>query len=312
MVHDPNRPVDLHAHTSFSDGVYRPSELLSYASERGVAALSITDHDTVAAYANSEIFDYADSVGIELIGGVEISAESGRNLGVHVLGLCIDTAEPRLLSVLAGLRENRKEYTTAVVQKIIDQGWQFNLDELEAGQTYTKAHIAGAVVTDSKNQGRLQREFGTMPTRGQYIERYMNRGQLCYVERKMPSTNTAIAAIHDAGGLAFLAHPVAYVYEQGLEPDQIVSDAKKEGFDGIEAIYYYYHKSGGDQEIDKVDLFSGLAKEQGMLITGGSDFHAASSYVGNFMDIGFRDKANFPDVTLLRSIQSAAELRTQI
>jgi hypothetical protein len=301
-------PVDLHTHTTYSDGELTPTELIDYASQRGVVAISITDHDTVSAYAEPSLFDHANSQGVEIVPGVEVSTGIG-DQRYHVLGLCIDPAEPELTHWLKGLRDSRDEHLKSVVDLLLSHDWSVDRFVTQAGQAFTQAHIAQAVVGDANNRSRLETEFGDVPNQGQFIERYMVPGGEFFVPRTKPTPSEAVDTIHKAGGLAFLAHPVAYRYEQGLSYEDIATELHSSGYDGIEAIYYYFHKSGGDREIDEIDDFTEIALDQELLVSGGSDYHGASLPIGNYMDVGYREKRVYPTLALLRSIQRAAEER---
>ena len=310
MSENLNAPVDLHSHTAYSDGELTPIELLDYASDRGVAVIAITDHDTVDAYFETDLLGHAESRNIELVPGVEVSTSTeGRRY--HVIGLCINIATPELITWLNGLQSSREAYAFEVIEMLNNRGWDINPDVLETGQIHTKANVANAVVKNGQNHTRLLREFGYIPNRGEFIEAYMNPGQDCYVERDLPTHQEAIEVIHGASGLAFLAHPVAYMFEQGMDAKLISDELNRSDFDGLEAIYYYYNKSGGDQEIDEISLFTGLAKSHNLLISGGSDFHGTSPLVGNYMDLGYEDKTVFPTLGLLRAIQQAARINRQ-
>lgn len=304
-------PVDLHTHTTYSDGELTPNQLIDYAAERGIAAISITDHDTVAAYTEPDLYDYAENAGLEIVAGVEISTADNKNR-FHVLGLCINAGDPQLLDWLESLQDSRRRYTADVISALEAQGWQVSHDLLLEEYVHTKAHVAEAVVRDAANSEKLQSIFGDVPTRGQFIETYMNPGQTCFVPRQSPTPDEAIQNIHAAGGLAFLAHPVAYKYEQEMTDSEIVRVLRRSDYDGIEAMYYYYHKSNGDVEIDEVANFMQIARRQKLIVSGGSDFHGASPIVGNYMDIGYGEKAAYPTVETLRSIQRAAEARRAV
>lgn len=293
--------IDLHTHTTHSDGELTPPELLAYAAEKKLAAIAITDHDTVSAYTD-ELFTDAKKKEIDLIPGVEISAIDEDNYRFHVLGLFINPASEDLKTALSELNKSRETYTQRVVEKLTEHGWHVAL-QVEEGQTVTKAHIADAVIADPANIEKLVRRFGYPPNRGEFIEAIMNAGQECYVVRKTAHPKEALEMIREAGGLGFIAHPVAMLYEQDIPLPELTEKIKAFGFDGIEAIYYYYNNSDGDREIDAIDTFTKLADTLGLPVVGGSDFHGISKKIGAFTDLGLAGKRIIPTRHLLEILK---------
>lgn len=292
ILNDPMRLTvyDFHSHTDFSDGKLSPTQLIDRAVANGVSVLSIADHDTVMAYSDKNIFGYAKSKGIHLIPGIEISTVDSSGTKVHILGIGVD-AENRLITEWSdGVKLSRTNYARSTIELLEKDGWvPANKHLLYDANLITKAHIADIFISNTDNHVRFNNRFGIKLTRGSFIEMLMNKSGVAYVKKEETiSPGGAIRLIHKAGGLAIMAHPVSLVYEQGKSIGDIKKFILRHEFDGLESIYYYYHKSGGDVLVDMVDEFVALANDLGLLITMGSDFHGADSSLGNFVDIGMK------------------------
>lgn len=296
--------VDLHTHTSHSDGVLSPVQLIQRAAEHHVTALAITDHDSVDAYLEPTTYEAAEQYGVELVPGIELSTVDEDNCKIHVLGLFIDPHDSGIDDVITRQQLSRHQYAADVSQLLQADGWNIDVDSLLSDKALTKAHIADSVILDSSNTDRLAKEFGDFPTRGKFIETLMNEGGPYFVERHSISPGEAIDVIHAAGGLAILAHPVANTHE-GTTYERVVNLLNVYDFDGLEAIYYYFSKSQGDRKIDEIDKYVGLAKELGLLVTGGSDFHGASPTLGNFVEVGFEGEEQAPGKDVLNVLKTA-------
>lgn len=300
--------IDLHTHTSFSDGELLPAELFARAKANNVGTISITDHDTVAPYDNPETFIAAEEAGLELIPGVEISTTDHAGRRFHVLGLHVDTNNTELRPWLDGLAASRKEYAEQVSRQFITAGWSVDVSEFAPLAIVSKAHIAGTIIEDPANRDKLVREFGSVPSRGLFIEATMNQGKPFYLPRKEgPLPKTAVEKIHAAGGVAVLAHPVSCLYEQDMSMDDIEDCVVNAGIDGLEAIYYYFSKSMGDRKVNRVKQFISLSQKLGALVTGGSDFHGDTVLLGRFTDLGMPDEAVVPSEQNKADLAEAAK-----
>lgn len=282
--------VDLHTHTTFSDGSLSPVEMIERAQRHGVGVLSITDHDTVAAYEQpyegKTLVEYARERGIELVPGVEVSA-SFEGGGVHILGLFIQPDSGVLKELLRRQQGFRKTYAKEVIAKLQSGGWQFEAsEELAQGDSVTKAHIAGAIVSCEANKQQLLSVFGEVPTRGAFIEAMMNEGFAYFVEKQALLPDEVIDAIHRSGGLAVLAHPVAYLYE-GMTKEAVISLLSSYKFDGIEAFYYYHDQTNWGIKIDAIDQLMSLARDKELAVSMGSDYHGPSPHHGAQVEVGF-------------------------
>jgi predicted metal-dependent phosphoesterase TrpH len=242
--------IDMHTHSTFSDGVRTPSALVEMAKSKGLAGLALTDHDSVDGYPELEAA--ARTAGLQVMTGVELSCEyNGRDL--HVLGYGVDPGSAKLQSLLREFRDSREKRGMRIVEKLAEQGVRIEMTRVmaKAGNgALGRPHIAEALV-----------EAGHVPDHAQAFARYIGEGCPAYVEKYKMQPSQAVASIHAAGGLAFVAHPGYYMddYDAFLR-------LFDEGFDGVE-VYHPYH-------IPPVTTrLLGLARERGLLISGGSDFH---------------------------------------
>lgn len=272
--------IDMHIHTNCSDGENSAYEVIDMALRNGVKRISITDHDTVLAY-NSDVFKYAKDRGIELITGVEISTKYN-NKTLHVLGYNIDINNKRLLNELEMIRNQRHIYLRDVAKKFQDMGYIVSVSKLDKIDAVTKAHIANDIISNKDNYKLLMDSFGCIPDMALFIESMMNNGCPCYVKKKSISPMEAAKLIRDASGEVFLAHPVAYKYEDGMDDMEILKIAKEMDADGIEANYIYIDKY--NNIIDERCHYQELARKNGFKISTGSDFHKKD---GLHMEIGF-------------------------
>lgn len=272
--------IDLHIHTTMSDGAYTPKEVIDEAYKNGVQIISITDHDTVEAY-NQDLIDYAKSKNITLINGVEISTKS-KKVGIHILGYNFNIKNEEFQNALRKIRNIRHDYLHEVADKLSELGYVLNVDELDKIDAVTKAHIALDVVNNEKNKELLMKTFNHIPNKGEFIETIMNEGCPAYVIKRTVSPKEAAEIIRKANGKVVLAHPVAYVHEDGLTDKEILEIVEDIKPDGIEANYLYVNYS--DNVIDETKKWNKFASDNNFFVTIGSDFH---NKVGNRPCIGF-------------------------
>lgn len=246
--------IDLHTHSFCSDGSMTPTELVRHASERGVCAIALTDHDTVSGINEATIA--SKEYGVELVPGVEISSESLSQ--VHVLGLFIDTKSSALLDLFKAQQEERVVSNRKYLELLAEHGFPITEEEVKKVAPHGgvgRAHYA-----------KIMMDHGWVSSVSEAFDKYLGVGMSCYVKRMVVSPEEAIDCIHRAGGLAFFAHP----YQTKLGYDGIFNLAKhlKEcGLDGIEGYYSEY-----TPEMHKT--FMSMAEDLSLLVSGGSDYHA--------------------------------------
>ncbi|MDH4037136.1 MAG: PHP domain-containing protein [Candidatus Krumholzibacteria bacterium] len=270
--------IDLHTHSNNSDGVHAPSALIDLAKWKGISAISLCDHDSLEGYPELEAA--ARREGIEVLTGVELSCEHiGHDL--HVLGYGVDRTSPPLQALLHDFRAARQRRGEQIVEKLAGQGIRIDIEKVmakAAGGALGRPHIAAALV-----------EAGLVPDFPQAFARYIGEGCPAYVEKYKMLPDEAVAAIHAAGGLAFVAHPGYY-----LEDEDAFRTMLQRGFDGVE-VYHPYHQPA------VIKRLLGIASDYNLLISGGSDFHGFAG----------RDNLGEPAVpySLLEQIKEALHKR---
>ncbi|HEY8393659.1 MAG TPA: PHP domain-containing protein [Thermaerobacter sp.] len=251
----PDAGADLHTHTTASDGTVTPEERIRLAREAGLAAVGVTDHDTLEGLPAAR--QAAVEAGVELVPGVELSAEievGGRRIDVHVLGYWVDEDDPPLVELLAERRRARERRLARILERLAAQG--IVLDEARvralAGRgTVGRPHVARALV-----------EEGVVATVAEAFERYLAPGRPGYVPREPLSPEPAFAAIRAAGGVPVLAHP-------GLMPPaacNLLPVWKRQGLLGLE-VRHSKHTAA------QVEAFLRWATDLDLAPTGGSDCH---------------------------------------
>ncbi|MCD8100624.1 MAG: PHP domain-containing protein [Oscillospiraceae bacterium] len=248
--------IDLHVHTTASDGTLTPAAVTARAHSLGLAAIAITDHDTVEGVA--EAVRAGKELGVEVVPGIELSCYyQGRE--VHVLGYFIDIASASLAETIRAVTENRKARNHIIAERMAADGLPVSIDELKRRFPHTvigRPHFAEVLV-----------EHGLADSVSDAFARYLNRGRPYFEPQKRMNMDEAAAAINAAGGLAVLAHPYQYRYSEA-EMRRLFADFKSCGGTGIECFY-----SGYDAE--KSAFLTSAAAELGMCVTGGSDFHGS-------------------------------------
>lgn len=249
--------IDLHLHTTFSDGSLPPSDVLALAQKAGVTALAITDHDIVDGIP--EAAAAGERLGIEVIPGVEISSrfEEGE---LHILGYFMDWQDPEFNRRLAELRACRHARNPLIVEKLNGLGLPMTYEEVQA--------LAGTGAVGRPHIARVMMAKGYVQTAKEAFDRYLADGRPAYVPRQLPEPAEAIAWIRAAKGLPVLAHPTwVRATEDGLL--KLCEQLKAAGLMGIE-VHYSTHKRA------QTAAYLNIARRLDLLVTGGSDFHGVT------------------------------------
>ncbi|HRI39237.1 MAG TPA: PHP domain-containing protein, partial [Nitrospira sp.] len=246
--------LDLHLHTTHSDGSCTPTEVISLAHQAGVTALAITDHDIMTGVA--EAVTAGEDCGIEVIPGVEVSSISGRS-ELHILGYFLDWQDAALNERFKTLRDSRHRRNPQIVERLQALGIDITYDEVRA--------LAGSDSVGRPHIARALMDKQVVSSAKEAFDRFLADGKPAYVPRDLPSPAEAIQWIKKAGGLAVLAHPT-WVKLADRPLIELVRDLKSAGLDGVE-VYYSTHATRQTRE------YLSLAQQLGLLVTGGSDFH---------------------------------------
>lgn len=241
--------ADCHCHTLFSDGTLSPVALLDLAQKLNLTGLCITDHDTIEAYQTA--LPYAQTLGIEMISGIEISAEH-QNTSIHVLGYAFNLNDLNLLNFCDKLQAHRDNRNQEILNKLTKIKMPLTLEEIKhrfPHGTIGRPHIAYMMV---------QKRY--VKNTKQAFERYLGDKCSCYVKGMLLAVEEAIELIHQAGGFAVLAHP------HYIQPKRMIHSLSNMPFDGIEA---YYGRLNATQE----SPWLALAQQKNWFVTGGSDYH---------------------------------------
>ncbi|NLW51100.1 MAG: transcription antitermination factor NusB [Candidatus Brocadiaceae bacterium] len=251
---DPMVRCDLHVHSTASDGSVAPCELPGLAARAGLAAIALTDHDSVEGVAEAR--EAAESLGIELVPGIELTAYAPREASmaeVHIGGLFVDPSHPDLLASLRGLRRGRVERVEAMVRALARLGVLVDAEAVlkrSQGGAVGRVHVAQEVVAR-----------GYCSDLREVFDRYIGQDGPAHVRKKDMSPGQAIDLIHTAGGCAVLCHPGL-----GGGVDHLIDDLVAAGLDALEV-----HCPAHTAEDEK--RYMDIARERGLLIAGGSDFH---------------------------------------
>ena len=247
--------VDLHLHTTASDGVKTPSEMVRYSNAKGLQAISITDHDTIGGLEEGMAEGWR--IGFEVIPGIEISAEHSPG-SMHLLGYKIDIHHPSLNEKLKYLQRAREERNPRMVEKLNQLGVHITYEEVvkaSGGGQVGRPHFAQVLI-----EKRYVRNFQ------EAFDRYLKKGAPAYVDKFRFTPKDAIHLINEARGIAVLGHPntLGLNGPKGLE--NLIGDLLKEGLKGIE-VYYPEHSSS------EIVHYKALAERHGLIQTGGTDYH---------------------------------------
>ena len=248
--------VDLHTHTTASDGALTPEELVRYACQKGASAIAVTDHDTVDGLARASA--EAASLGLRLVPGIELTTKRD-GCEIHIVGLFVDYTNPSFARRVRELASTRDVRNAQMVQKLRDAHFNITPEDLERfrGCVLTKAHI-----------GQILVERGYAPDLRTAMNTYLRKGGVAYVERQCPDPVECIRLVHEAGGLAIVAHTNQIDSQSRDHSCEVCATLLRLGADGLETRYCEF-----DQ--DWRDRTEALAQHFGKLRSGGSDFHGS-------------------------------------
>lgn len=245
--------IDLHTHSTESDGVLSPTELVHLAKRSGLTAIALTDHDTTAGVA--EAVAAGEECGIDVVPGVEISIDHSPGT-CHLIGLFVDPDDAGLSGALVRLREGRAARNEALAARLTELNLELTVadaERLAGGDVVARPHFAQAMV-----------RYGYVRTVKEAFDLWIGKGRPAYVERFRLGAEEAIGLVHGAGGVAVLCHPHTLGAREDIEP--FVAGLAAMGLDAIEVRYK-------EPDPSQEKLLGRIAKRQGLLHSGGSDYH---------------------------------------
>ncbi|MBD3315468.1 MAG: PHP domain-containing protein [Chitinivibrionales bacterium] len=249
--------LDLHTHSTESDGSLTPEQVIDHAVDRGISRVALCDHDTTAGTARFTA--YGADKGVEAIAGVEVSATWPKG-NCHILGLGVRNDYGPLEEVLRKIRDSRDRRNEMIVAKLNELGVDVTLEEVESlagGEVVARPHMARVMVTK-----------GIVASVQEAFDKYLAKGAPAYVDRYRLDPDRAVLLLKEAGARVILAHPS----QLRLEPeavDELVGELKPHGLEGIE-VYTPY--TTGEQ----LPRYTAIARKHDLAISGGSDFHGES------------------------------------
>lgn len=268
---DPSNKMDLHIHTTFSDGSETPETVVDMAADSGLTLIAVTDHDTIGGLERAE--KQALKRGIHLLRGIEISADYA-DQSVHILGLGIKKANDSFIAMLEKITGGRASRNPKIVQKLNELGFALSMKEVRdiaAGDIVSRPHIAEAMVRK-----------GYVKTIDEAFAKFLNRGKPAYLDRYRPSVPEATAMIRSMGGVSILAHPGLLRFNSTTDLLKFhILRLQSQGIEGIETHYPSHSRSV------KLHLTI-IAQKLNLLESGGSDFHGC--FKSNRLGFGTDDQ----------------------
>lgn len=247
--------IDLHTHSTFSDGTFTPLQLVKYAEEKGLKAFALTDHDTTEGVKEAKSIE----TNVEVISGVEISTRHDKK-EIHIVGLYVNENDADLNKQLKYYREKRVTRNFEILEKLNSLGVNITIDDVKescTGDVISRAHIAKALVSK-----------GFVGSYTEAFDRYLGDNKCAYVPRETLNYEESMELITKAGGVPVLAHPLLYkMSDTNLE--NMMVKLRQKGLKAVE-VYYSTHSNSDTQHI------MAMANRVGLIYSGGSDFHGAT------------------------------------
>lgn len=274
--------LDLHTHTTASDGVLTPTQLIEQAAENNIGTIAITDHDTVSGIA--EGLKAAEKLNVMLIPGIEISTKADSfDEEIHLVGLFINPQNPELLHELELLKTFREKRNRKIIERLKEIGIEIP-EELLLNMSSRPKTIATLGKPDF---AKALYKIGAVKHEAEAFGKFLNdKNGLAGVQKERIELGDAISLIHKAGGLAILAHPF-HITKNYTELYMLVEKYAGQGLDGMEVYYNNYNRK-------QIKNLKKLAEHFGLLKSGGSDFHFAGGYRQARLGF-FGEKKNIPD-----------------
>ena len=256
--------IDLHIHTTYSDGTFSPEMVVDTAVDCGLDVIALTDHDNILSHKVANDYVKKNNINLEIILGVEINTIY-KGYEVHILGYFMDTNNADFQNLMKSQQEARVKQTNEIIELLSKKaGIRIKFEDIKSlvaeGGSIGRPHIARAI-TNAGGVNNVMEAYA----------KYINDASNVYVQRKTVSPHDACEIIYDAGGIPVFAHPIDVEIS-----DELAKDLTSYGLRGIEA----YHRKHSPAMIEH---YSSLAEKYGLIITGGSDFHAPSVNHGSIL-----------------------------
>lgn len=256
--------ADFHIHTHYSDGVFSPEKIVDLAVDAGLEAIALTDHDNVLSYQAAKNYIDKNNINLQIIKGLEVNTLY-KDYEVHILGYFPDDTNSDFVAMLKAQQQARLKQAKEII-RLLDkkEGIKISLEDIKnmvaEGGSIGRPHIAKAITNAGGTNGVIEA-----------YNKYIHKDSPVYVERKTVSPFDAVEIIYDAGGIPVIAHP----YDIDIAA-KLIKELMNCGLRGIEA----YHRKHSPAI---VEYFSSMAEELGLIVTGGSDFHAPNIMNGQII-----------------------------
>lgn len=246
--------IDLHIHSTYSDGTKSPAEIVALANKTGLEAISLTDHDTMSG--TKEMLEAGKKFGINVLPGLELSVVHD-GIPLHILGYCIDENDENLCLGLKEIQHARDDRNRKIINKLIKLGFPVTVERLEK--------LSGHGQAGRPHIGAMLVQLGAVKNINQAFQLYLRKGKCGYVARSEFKAEAAIKMIKNAGGLSILAHPVQFDASLRDFP-ALLKKLLAIGIDGVE-MYYPTQSSSFRKKLYKI------TKQYDLIYTAGSDYH---------------------------------------
>lgn len=280
-----NRWVDLHCHSTASDGTLPPTEVVRLAKQRELTALALTDHDTIGGVV--EAAEEARKIGLDFLPGIEISAEFPHPGTMHILGYGVDPQSKTLGDLTRQLLEGRDSRNPRIIKRLQELGISITMEEVEQeARKGAPADPNKPLVVGRPHIAAILMRKGYVSTIKQAFDKYLAPGGLAYFDKERLSPRQAFEMIRDSHGIPVLAHPVQLRTENDAQLERIVKDLLDLGLMGLEVIH-------SDHDAALIEKYSALADRYKLLKTGGSDFHGTNK---KNIDLGVANGNRIPRI----------------
>ena len=246
--------IDLHSHSTASDGQYSPSELIEKAYKRGLSVIALTDHDTIKGLEEAE--KKAKELSITFVPGIEINIHRPGS-EFHLLGLGVNRQSNSLLKLTEKLKQNRLERNIQIIQKLNENGINISLEEIK--KEYPRESLGRPQIAE------FLYTHGFVKNVQQAFDKFLTRGKSCFIEKKGCDLSEAVTAIYESQGIPVIAHPLS-LYLSWSKLEETLKNFRNQGVLGLEA----YHPGARVVECERLEE---IARRNGFFVTAGSDFH---------------------------------------